>query len=1717
MSFMRLAVAAVFVGGLTAFALCQAAGPDYLASRPLPPHAGVKSLAVGEEVRTAAGERRRLEVASGVSVLLNEKTILKRTGERALELTAGEVFVAAAIPGEGVPPLAVQSPRRVLKVTTGRFAVRTAGADSRVLATAGQVQVNGLAAPLTAGQQLNTGEDRPSTAPRVTHLLSWTRDLLTDGMVPASGHQGGSLVILDPNGQEERLALRRYHVDIHIEDGFARTTIDQTYFNHTHSRQEGTFRFPLPADASLSRLAMYSDGRLNEGGMVERDFGRMVYRRIVHEQRDPALLEWVDGSTFSLRVFPLEPRQEKRLLLSYTQRLGSLHGLSAYRFPAGHDLTAGQFSAHVRIKGGAKAGWRSDSHAFKASTDGDDLLLDTSAKDARIERDVVLEVAEVAGDRGIRFSSAEQDGSKYLMLRWRPELPRRAARSPRDWIFLFESSGDRDPLLARTQIEIIRAMLQAAGPEDRMNLVIANTRQFAMAFAGPVPLTPERITQAIEILERAHLVGALDLGEALRLDSVFGWRDVKDPWLVHVGSGIAAMGQRRNSELVKCIPAGTHYVGIGVGRRWNRSLMKLAAEKTGGYFTQINPDEPVAWRAFDLAATLDTPRLLDVQVTDRDGKVMFLPFTSVVAQGEELAAVARLDGVAALPETVVVSGTLDGEAYRQELKVEGVKAKADYLPRTWAKLEIDRLLAEDAAKNKERIIAWSKAMCVMTPYTSLLVLENEEMYQQFKVDRGRKDHWALYPAPERIEVVSEPEDGPPFDPRKGIKPSPEQVLKTLLVREQRAVIGVASASPPSDEAPVSFPPAATWVTVSDDASRIRDYYGYDGHSAKSGRAPGMSPVETQILARAIVLSGSEKTKRGEILREARAPATVPSLPDPHPSGGTPDIQEQSAELAPPEPDRRHLYTRPGYREDDRLYFDLVACAPGLNTTAADHHAVVEQEAAPSADGKLGAIDEGARQLLDRAREGVWRSLTRPSDSDWTITFDGTGSHIWDRRLPSGLHEQVVCDGRTLWHIYPELGLAARRKLSRFHRQAFTGVVPWVVPPAEDLARGADLRLRDENTVAIVPHGGIARSRDGKPQPQRELQLVFSKDGNLASRRVVEMPSRKVIFQEELTPDGMVRRLDGDGKEVAVIRGTLSPAKAPVLKPDVTDLVVLPLPYRTVEHVRKTLGIEKKGTEALTFDEGRALLAASFAAGNGDEAMRVFRECFHRRDQRQIGFYVLLASCGQNLDAEHVDILAEHRDSPLAQYLALYTSPVLRKHASQWAAASNSWGEGFLGRLVAAHSLCQYWSDPHIDVAKRQHLERALGFVRKHKGTAFGWAVLSLIADMAAAAEHHDRPVPAVHRALTEVWPLFADVPALRYSARYEHARSLWKAGEGKRAAKLFLDLYEETMAAGALPPIDRDFRACLLEAGIAEGAWSELLRRTTDRLVKKKEREALLALARQCWQIGDAAASQQVYDMVRESLSIGKDQVPLLAVVLDFLEETGQLTAADELLQAFLGKPALARDPRVLRRAYQLAHRRDLPRLEQEYLERLLDAEFQDLPEVVDLESVRREYGDLLHRYESQAKAMQALGIAVPGDFKDRVIRTADRWRALDRDHDEPCQLAAGILRILGENTEAWDYLTTPIGQRPNDAAAWVSLASSLAKEGEWALADNAYAAAAEADPTNAAILWDRAHNLTQAGRLDLAAPLYRRLAEGRWAPEYRGLQEQARSRISKR
>jgi ferric-dicitrate binding protein FerR (iron transport regulator) len=1809
---------------------------ERLTSRPRSPAPPVKTIAVGDEIATDSGQRQRLGLPDGSVLYVNANTRAILETPRRLKLTRGEVFLE-----DGAQPrpksedvFVIQTPQRTVSSRGAALAVRLGKADTTVLVTRGQATVTGLEGLVRAGEQLRG--TKPETAQRASDALAWTRDLRIAAdlpLVPASKHAGGALIVRDPNGQEASLTLRKFHIDVHVEDGFARTTIDQTYFNDSPSQLEGTFYFPLPADASLSRLAMYVEGeggfcQLMEGGMVEANLGRRVYEDIRYANRDPALLEWLDGSTFKMRVFPIEGRKEKRLLLSYTQRLDSLYGRATYRFPAGHTLqTVRDWSFHARVKGGAAVAHASPSHTLKATREGKDLLLDVTAKKARVDRDVVLLLTDprAAERETARFSTAEHEGARYLMLSYRPELATAAQPGRRDWVFLFESSGDRDPVLARVQIDLIRHLLAQADPEDTFTVLAAGTRVRYVFGNTPRKVRPKDVQATLARLERAHLVGALDLGKALA-EAGTCLKESKNPYLVHVGSGIAAMGERRLDALVSRLPAGTRYVGIGVGRRWNRSFMKAAAERTGGLFTQVNPDEPVGWRAFELFATLNTPRLLNVTVADADSGRALLCHATALAQGEEVCAVTRLEAKEEMPKSLVVRGSVAGTPYERVLAARDATPQADYLPRTWAKLEIERLLAENAVKHRPKIIELSKAMYVMTPFTSLLVLENDDLYTQYKADRGRKDHWAMYSAPAKIAVVYEP-DPDQIDPkllRSGAKLPRRHVLKSIVIRPRVGILtGESGSTRPwltgidyedfharnslplgsrlegksgqqfdfykdaagrtlAVEMPTDNLASQQPRIIALDGPKVFSYGGLpgDGGTIVNGRVEEASArlraLEQFNRLRTLELRLTESLQRKDLdpnnpaieeavrlsrvrrqmerlnaVAEDRKQYFLDSLDDAEAQGkppvvtaGLPALPSSSSGVlgsivlngdssnadvdrfvsrvvggstSPPS----LLYQRPFYREDPLLFADLVRYAPGLNTSEADIRAVLQAEAIPHPADRPGKVSPEARKLLDDARVPGWTRWTierKEAEPPLTLFFDGKGRYAYERVLSPGLKERVVCDGKTLLHLYPQLGLAARRTVSRFHRADLADLVPWALPPADDLAHGADVKVLRERTVAIIPRGAeTAKDSKGKPVPYARIQLLFGEDGRLAERQVVRMPRSEVLLRQVCTPEGVVRLLDAKGKELAVRKGTLAPAKGPNLKVKTSDLVVLPLPYRTTDHVRRTLKLEKKDVTALRFDEGLPLLTAAFAQGNSSEAYNLFRQVFHRREQRQLGFYVLLAACGMNLDAQNADVLAEHLDEPVAQYLALHSSPVLRKHASQWAVGSGQWGEGFLQHLAVSHALYQRWQNAKIlkgNLARvKADVQRGLDYVRRHTGTAWGWTLLCLMQDRAGEVKalHPLLQDNSLHASLAECFALFEQVPGLRYAARYEQARCLLRAGKQGEGRKLFEQLYADTLKEERLPAIDGDFRLALLGRAPEADHWNALLRSTATRLVESKRRPAVLALAWQCWQLDDRPLANSLLARALHGIKEDKERLGMSLAGIQFLWQTGQLPQTDKLLQEVLAHKEWGQQAALWRLAAALAERRDQSARALECLEMALALEYAKLPEVIDLQAVRRDYGKLLGHYQNLADAMVTLKVQQPADFMARAVAAADRWRALDREPGAACQAVARILQRLDQHDLGWDYLTTPVGLRPNEAGPWLELAESLGHRGELQLADRAYAAAYEAEPTNAQILWDRAQNLRALGRSVEAVRLLRQIAEGRWHPRFQGVQALAR------
>ena len=138
-----------------------------------------------------------------------------------------------------------------------------------------------------------------------------------------------------------QLSIKYHHVTVSIDNQVASTHVDQVFVNPAPVDLEGSYIFPLPADAVVSDFAMWVDGKRLDGQVLDKDKAKQVYLNIVNQRRDPALLEYIGRGAFQARVFPIPAHGEKRIELDYKQVLPADGGLIRYVCP----LNTEKFSA----------------------------------------------------------------------------------------------------------------------------------------------------------------------------------------------------------------------------------------------------------------------------------------------------------------------------------------------------------------------------------------------------------------------------------------------------------------------------------------------------------------------------------------------------------------------------------------------------------------------------------------------------------------------------------------------------------------------------------------------------------------------------------------------------------------------------------------------------------------------------------------------------------------------------------------------------------------------------------------------------------------------------------------------------------------------------------------------------------------------------------------------------------------------------------------------------------------------------------------------------------------------------------------------------------------------------------------------------------------------------------------------------------------------------
>lgn len=147
------------------------------------------------------------------------------------------------------------------------------------------------------------------------------------------------------------VGLRAASMQIETDGSLARTTLLLTLYNPNDRLLEGTLEFPLQPGQQVSAFALDVGGALRDAVPVPKQKAQQVFESIERRNVDPGVLEQTAGNHFRLRVYPIPARgtRQVRLVIDEAMRRDA----DGWRLDVPVHLLAGTeaFSLKLRAQG----------------------------------------------------------------------------------------------------------------------------------------------------------------------------------------------------------------------------------------------------------------------------------------------------------------------------------------------------------------------------------------------------------------------------------------------------------------------------------------------------------------------------------------------------------------------------------------------------------------------------------------------------------------------------------------------------------------------------------------------------------------------------------------------------------------------------------------------------------------------------------------------------------------------------------------------------------------------------------------------------------------------------------------------------------------------------------------------------------------------------------------------------------------------------------------------------------------------------------------------------------------------------------------------------------------------------------------------------------------------------------------------------------------------
>ncbi len=728
---------------------------------------GGSEIATGSMVRTSGNTRARLAV-EGAEVVVNHSTTLELVAEaeRTIRVIDGQVVISTTQEKAGTTTVHLPTGSVVLH---GTQVSAVAGEKfSTVSVSSGSVEVSGSAQALEAraGDEIvlpREGQPTVHSAPGLGHQFGWSELSDPEAREKIEVPRGlGKLVGKAPGGERERaLELVEHNVESTVHKNIAYTEVEEKFRNPTSEVLEGVYRFPLPADAQITRLALDVNGKLMEGQFLETERAEWIWRDIINQSRDPAMLKWKQGNQFELRIFPIEAKSVRRVIIGYTQRLEPSAGGYRYVYPMPVDhagtIPAEKFNFSATIAGHDPTGVFQvsgyDAKVAHEATEDDKSLTKVNWSQEKFvaSGDLAIRYAAPHDENGFeayRYDNETEDRG-FFSVSIRPTFPRSEEVASRDLLLVVDRSYHQTGQALELQKRVIGKVLDEVDPLDRVSVMACATVCEPVGPSAFERLNPARADAIREALKGITAEGTSNPVEVVRVASnLFGSRNNTDAGarMVWFADGMASAGELRPGKLRDAMSQiasaqSMRVTLVGVGGDTDVANLDAMTSGLGAVHVSLDPAMTTTGHALSVLGTLYGDLLTDVAVElPPTAEAVYPRGYKTVAPGDEVVLMGRVKGP--LAGEVKLTGKLRGELWSATYPIELAKGSSanSFLPKMWAAERIRDLELADAT-DQDAIVDLSKKYGVLSRFTTLLALESREMMEEYGVRDRKYEKW----------------------------------------------------------------------------------------------------------------------------------------------------------------------------------------------------------------------------------------------------------------------------------------------------------------------------------------------------------------------------------------------------------------------------------------------------------------------------------------------------------------------------------------------------------------------------------------------------------------------------------------------------------------------------------------------------------------------------------------------------------------------------------------------------------------------------------------------------------------------------------------------------------------------------------------------------------------------------------------------------------------